>query len=111
MKAYSAQNEYTGYGATVFAETRGKAIAALMNTDEFEDWDFTEIRAYRSPALDKEYRGHTYMDGCDDLDRIALVKAGWSCGEDSFEVEECPGCPAKEYCWRYQDWLADREED
>ena len=110
MKAYSAQNEYTGYGTTVFAETRGKAIAAMMHTDTFEGWDFTEIRAYRSPKLDSEYRGHTEMDWCDDLDRMALVKLGWHCGPDSFDLDDCECCCASDYCDKYQDYLEESEE-
>lgn len=100
MKAYSAWNEYTGFATVVFAETAGKAKAILISTDCFEGFEFTEIRPYRVPELDKEYRGHSEMDWCDDQDRIALVKQGWHCADDAFRPDECVACPAGKWCER-----------
>ena len=110
MKAYGAQNDFTGYGTVVFAETRGKATASLLYTDAFEGCDFIEIRPYRIPELDKEYRGHFEMDWFDAKDRIALVKMGWQCDDDSFDSDECAKCPAKDYCNRYEDYLEEERE-
>ena len=57
MKAYEIYDKkrYADYAVIVFAETRGKAIASAIGTDEFPkyDWDFTELRATRIPKLDK----------------------------------------------------------
>ena len=104
MKAYAAQNEYTGYGTVVFAETAGKARALLMYTDCFEDWEFTELRPYRVKQLDGEYRGRSEMDWGIAEDRIALVKCGWHCGSDSFDPVECVSCPAGAFCDEYADY-------
>ena len=44
-------------------------------------------------------------------DRIALVKeCGWFCDHEYLDREnDCPECPAVEWCEDYQDWLADKE--
>lgn len=104
MKAYGAQNEYTGFGTVVFAETAGKARAILIHTDCFEGWDFTEVRPYRIKDLDKEYKGRPEMDWCINEDRIALVKNGWSCGQDAFDPDDCPLCPAKDFCEEWEEY-------
>ena len=107
MKAWGAVNELTGYATTVFAETRGKAKSAMLNSPIFEgDWDYTEIRVYREPQLDDEYRGHVEMDWCDDKDRLALVKlTGIYCHDDCFDLDECERCVAKAYCDRYEECI------
>lgn len=102
MKAYAAQNEYSCYGTVVFAETAGKAKVALMSTDCFEGFEYTELRPYRVKELDKEYRGHHEMDWFDEADRIALVKLGWHCGPD-YDYDDCKICPAKEWCVQYEE--------
>ena len=109
MKAYGAQNDNTGYGTVVFAETRGQAKSLLIQTDTFEGWDYTEIRPYRIKELDNAYRGETEMEWWNDLDRLALVKVGWSCGEDSFDSGDCECCIARDFCWKYEDYLEDVE--
>lgn len=104
MKAYEAMNYDTGYGTVVFAETRGKARSLLMNTDEFDGYEFIEISPRRVKELDSEYRGRSQMDWRNDEDRIAMVKAGWTCGDDSFNPDYCERCPANEYCSQYEDY-------
>lgn len=110
MKAYGAQNEYTGFGTVVFAETRGKAISAFLRTDAFEDCDFIEIRPYRVPELDNAYRGYEELDWFNSQDRMALVKIGWSCADDAFDPDDCVKCPAKDYCDRYEAYLEEEKE-
>ena len=105
MKAWGAYNEFTGYATTVFAETRGKAKSALMYSWIFEGWDYTEIRVYRQPQLDAEYRGHDEMDWDDDQDRIALVRLGSYCHDDYFDPDDCMVCAAKDYCCRYEEYF------
>ena len=107
MKAWTASNE-EGYGIVVFAETKGKAKAYLMNQDFFDGYDFTEIKVYRAKQFDAAYRGYTKMDWLDATDRIAMVKDGWYCID--VNRDDCEECPAKEYCGEYQDWLEDCKE-
>ena len=49
MKAWYVTDRkgYSDYTIIVFAETRGKAIASAIGTDEFPkyEWDFTELFA------------------------------------------------------------------
>lgn len=105
MKAYKISDlkGYADYLTVVFAETSGKAKAIAITTDAFNDYDFTEISARRVPELDKYYRGLDEMDWCEPTDRIALVKeVGWFCSDETFDSEECPTCPAKQWCERWQ---------
>lgn len=97
----------------VFAETRGKAIAAVIGVDQFDDYRFTELFARRAPEIDKYYvDGKWRMDWENMDDRVALVKErGFYCDEDYFEPEECASCSAKEWCDQYKDWVAEREND
>ncbi len=110
MKAYvvSDRQGYEDYIVITFAESRGKAIAAALGTNEFSfgDWSYTELRAIRRPDLDKYYRGHTQMDWDDPEDRLAMVKdGGYYCNDDSFDPDECEKCSGKEYCSRYEEYL------
>ena len=105
MKAYRIMDRkhYNPYTCVVFAENRGKAISAALGTDEFpkDAWFFTELCAIRLPQLDKEYRGHSYMDWYNDADRIALVRyAGYICEYPDAE-NDCKSCAAKQYCEAY----------
>lgn len=103
MKAYKISDlkGYADYLTVVFAETSGKAKAIAITTDAFNDYDFTEISARRVPELDKYYRGLDEMDWCEPTDRIALVKeVGGFCSDETFDSEECPTCPAKQWCDR-----------
>lgn len=111
MKAYKVNDReyYCDYACVVFAETRGKAIAAALGTDEFPlgDWNFTELKAVRVPELDKYYRGLNYMDWDYMPDRIALVQhAGFLCSDP--DEDECRKCEANCYCGAYEDLLYER---
>ena len=115
MKAYIVDDKrgYADCALIVFAESRGKAIASAMGTDEFPkyDWDFTELRARREPALDGAYRGRWRMDWDNDEDRLALVRdCGYYCNDDAFDPDDCERCVAKEYCDRHQDYLDEEVE-
>lgn len=114
MKAWyvSDRKGYSDYAIIVFAETRGKAIYIALGTEEFDryEWSFTELRAIRKPAFDKYYRSSYRMDWCNDEDRIAMVKEGWYCDDDSFDPDFCTVCVAKEYCDKYQEWMEESEE-
>ena len=106
MKAYRVYDRecYTNYMIIVFAESRSKAVSRALGTDEFPyfDWQFTELCAKREPKLDKYYRGEWRMDWDNNDDRIAMVKeCGYYCDEDSFCIEDCEKCAAKEYCSQY----------
>ena len=76
MKAYSASdmNGESGCSIVVFAETAGQAKAYAASSDEFDTFDFTEIRVHRCKALDKFYKGKYKMDWMDDDDRVAMVR-------------------------------------
>ena len=106
MKAYSVtdRNGDSGFSIIVFAETAGKAKAYGARHDDFDSFDFTEIRVNRCKALDKFYDGRLEMDWMEDSDRTAMVRyANYEC---SFEVlhPECETgeCPAKAWCGRYE---------
>lgn len=104
MKAWTAQNDWTGIGVVVFAETRGQARVLLLHSDEFDGFDYIEIPVYRASLFDECYRGEWQMDWYNAEDRIALCKAGWSCIDDAFDPEDCKLCPANKYCDRWEDY-------
>lgn len=115
MKAWyiSDRKGYCDYAIIVFAETRGKAIYSAIGTEEFEkyEWSFTELRAIRKPAFDKYYRNSWRMDWCNAEDRIAMIKEGFCCDDDSFDPDECELCEGKEYCTRYEEYLEEEKEN
>ena len=98
MKAWLVNEKYEFGSAVVFAETRGKAKSAALNTSCCEDANFCDIEVSRVPEMDKYYaEGKTGMDWSDPKDRIALVKeCGFYC-EDPI-AEYCESCPAKDFC-------------
>lgn len=98
MKAYKITSD-DGYSIVVFAESRGKAASIAKSDECFCDYDFTEIRPYRVPQLDKYFRGISKMDWDNPQDRIDLCKDGWRCFEP--EEWECQDCPAQRYCNYY----------
>ena len=110
MKAYKSFNDFTGYGAVVFAVSPGLAKQALLSSDEFDGFEYTEIRVRRAPEFDKEYRGHCFMEWDDDLDLLALVKNGWYCHEELFDPYDCERCVAQCYCDKYSDYLREANE-
>lgn len=102
------------YAIIVFAETRGKAIASAIGTDEFPkyDWDFTELFARREPALDGAYRGCWRMEWDNDSDRLAMVQwGGYYCSDYTFDPEDCKTCSGKNYCSRYKEYLEEEAEE
>ena len=104
MKAYIVSTDYGDFSTVVFAENRGKAKKVAMGTDACMDADYIDIHARRCSALDKYYNNRTEMDWLDDNDRIAMVKeADFECSGATFDSGECPTCPAREYCCRYND--------
>lgn len=116
MKAWYVTDRkgYSDYAVIVFAETRGKAIASALGTDEFPrfDWDFTELLARREPALDGAYRGAWRMEWDNDADRLAMVKwGGYYCNDDAFDPDECERCSGKDYCSRYEEYLEEEKEN
>lgn len=105
MKAWKVDTNDSDYGATiVFSETSGKAKAvALANCRQFEDCDFTELRAWRYEDFDQYYKGEAYPDAWNDDElKLVLVRDhGWFCidGSDSY----CDDCIAKEYCLAWEE--------
>ena len=115
MKAWCVTDRegYSDYSVIVFAETRGKAIARALGTDEFpeRDWEFTELIARRKPVLDSSYRGLSEMDWDNDSDRLAMVRfGGYRCDDDSFDPDDCKKCAGKDYCGRYEEYLEEDKE-
>ena len=107
MKAYKVfdRKGYSPYSIIVFAETRGKAISSAIGTDEYPkyEWDYTQLKAVREPALDKYYRGRIFMDWDNMEDRVAMVKeAGYQCEDEYADIDDCKNCEAKEYCEEYE---------
>lgn len=112
MKAWIVKEKDEFCATVVFAETRGKARSLAQHTEACEDVDFCDIEVSRRPELDKYYEeGKREMDWCNSKDRIALVKdGGFVCYPDYWEWEDCEICPAKEYCDKYRDRIAESEE-
>ena len=96
MKAWQVYNDWICASTVVFAETRGKARELGAHTDCCEGLEFTEVKVYRCPELDNEYRGHWEMDFYNEQDRLALVKQGFHCEEP--DPKECAACNAFAYC-------------
>ena len=114
MKAYHVTDRkgYSDYSVIVFAESRGKAISSALGTDEFPqyDWEFTDLTARRIPALDSAYHGAWRMEWDNTADRLAMIKdAGFYCDEDSFAPSECEECIGRDYCSRYEEYLAEEQ--
>lgn len=98
-KAYHCVDRYEPENQTiVFAETSGKAKSIAKLSDYFEDTEWCDIRAYRVPELDLEYRGHDELRWDNDADRIVLVHYGWHCDPEWYEPDDCKECSAKEIC-------------
>lgn len=111
MKAYCCRQEIDPCSTVVFAETAGKARYIAMYSGTLgDDLEFKDIYVRRIPQLDEYYKGRTEMDWSDDNDRVAMVRfAGFCCGEDCFDQEECGRCSAKEYCNQYKDYMEEEK--
>ena len=106
MKAYLVEDTERDedYCTVVFAESTGKARQKALMTSACEYAEFINIRALRTPELDKYYRGNDEMNWNDDGDRLAMVRyAGMRCSDEvMLNICECENCPAKDYCERYE---------
>lgn len=113
MKAWLVKDKDEFCATVVFAETRGKARSLAQHTEACEDVAFCDIEVRRKPDFDKYYvEGKKEMDWLNSKDRIALVKdGGFVCDPDYWEWEDCESCPAKEYCDKYQDRIAESEDN
>ena len=113
MKAWIVSGTEEWYSVAIFAETRGKAKALALHTDEFSESEYIELSVRREPRLDKYYqKGKVQLDWEIPKDRIALVKeCGFQCDPDYLEDVDCPTCPANKYCDLYQDRLAEQAKE
>lgn len=101
MKAWIVTTDYDTGCTVVFAETRGKAIAAALCCDQFEDCEFIEIRATRFKKFDSHYRGRSEIDWYDPKDRVPLVRDySWACDDIGYD---CDTCAAKKWCMHWED--------
>ena len=104
MKAYIVSTDYGDFSTVVFADNRGRAKSIAMGTDACMGADYIDIHARRCSALDQYYNNRVEMDWSEPEDRIAMVKeAEFECSGATYDFGECPTCPAREYCGRYND--------
>lgn len=99
MKAWRVSDKNGEYGSViVYAETRGKARAAVFHTGYFDDCEWTDLRVSRFKEYDQYYDGVDVVDFWHDVEhRVRLVRDfGWSC----IDVIEscCKDCPARQFC-------------
>ena len=106
MKAWLVRRNDEFGAIVVFAKTRSYAL----RTEEFEDADYCELEVSRVKQMDKYYvEGKKRMEWLDSKDRIALVKdCDFICEREYLEREDCPLCPAKEFCADYQEYLTEK---
>lgn len=104
-KAWYAYSDYEESYVVVFAETRSKARKYIKETEEFDYYDYIEIKPRRLGCIDYLDKPDGYvMDWNKQEDRLALVKdAGWYCVDP--RKESCEKCSAKEQCDSYLDLL------
>ena len=107
MKAWLIRENDTEGCEVIFAETRGKAKSIALQTDTFSECDFCDLEVCRARNIDKYYtNGKRRMDWNNQKDRLALVKEyGFSCIDECFG-EFCEDCLSKEYCDRYDEYIA-----
>lgn len=108
MKAWIIKGENIDGGCAdiVYAETRGKAKAiALKYSDQFEGFEYTDLKAKRFKEFDQYYKGVEYPDVWYDKElKVILVRDYfWHC---HYTDEYCDDCPAREYCdlWEEDDF-------
>ncbi len=115
MKAYKAYlaNYWEAGSTVVFAKSAREAKKAAWMCESFYNWDYEyiDVRVRRLKGLDSAYRGKREMDWDDPEDRLALVKAGWTCFEDFFDPDDCKECSGREFCSMHKDYLKDVEEE
>ena len=103
IKAYQVSGKDNFFSTVVFAESRGKARALALSTDCCEDENFIDVKVYRLPIADSQYKGRLEMQWENQQDRLFLVKeCGWHCDSDYVNyAEPCEDCIAKKYCDLY----------
>lgn len=104
MKAWVVRDKDCESYAVVFAETRGKAKQRARRWSDYglDEYDWTDVEAYRVPALDEHYNGKDALDWGNMADRVLMVRyCDMFC---SYEVDrtDCDNCDAKEWCERYE---------
>ena len=101
-KAWYAYSDYEESYVVVFADTRSKARKYIKETEEFDYYDYIEIKPRRLGCIDYLDKPDGYvMDWNKQEDRFALVKdAGLYCVDPT--IEECEKCLAKEYCEEWE---------
>ena len=101
MKAWIVHDTdyYSGYSIIVFAETRNKAIVKALGEEEFEDFEYTELRAKRFPDADGMYKENKdRLDFEDPEDCRFLIKLGYTCNEDYYDPDNCEICAGNDIC-------------
>lgn len=115
MKAYRVDlaDRWDAGSTVVFAENVKEAKKVAWRCEICGDWDtkYIDVRVRRRKELDSEYRGKIEMEWDDPEDRLAMVKAGWTCFEDYFDPDDCKECSGREFCSMYKDYLKDVEEE
>lgn len=113
MKAYKACDSFApDYGCTVvFAANAKEAKKIAFCSKLLEDMDWINIRVKRIPELDDAYRGRCEIDWLNQNDRLAMVKYGFYCDDESFDPCECVKCAAREWCGQYEAWMDEIGED
>ena len=111
-KAYLA-NDWEVGSTVVFAKSAREAKKTAWSCETFCNWDYEyiDIRVRRCKELDSAYHGKIEMEWDDPEDRLAMVKAGWTCFEDYFDPDDCKDCSGREFCSMYKDYLKDAEEE
>lgn len=113
MKAFGV-DDYNGYSEgsiIVFAETRAKAKATAINTDEFCDFEWNELRAIRYPILDALYNGRAVVEWMDDVEitRVLVRDYGWHC-YDTEGYSVCKNCELNKDCEYYIESIEEVKE-
>ncbi len=109
--AWGAEPNHEGFSTVIFSSSRGKAKKLFTKTDEYNGYDYLDMRVHRIPALDghSELEGYV-MDWDKQEDRLALVRyAGFYCIEG--RLDDCKKCIAKDYCGEYEYLMDEMEEE
>ena len=102
-KAWYAYSDYEESCVVVFADTRNKARKYIKETEEFDYYDYIEVKPRRLGCIDYLDKPDGYvMDWNNQEDRLALVKHIYSCCLPDIN-DECKSCCAKELCNKYKE--------
>lgn len=101
-KAWYAYSDYEESYVVVFAETRSKARKYIKETEEFDYYDYIEIKPRRLGCIDYLDKPDGYvMDWNKNEDRIPMVKEfNMHCSEIT---EECKECCVYEWCNKFEE--------